>query len=366
MAIRIASYNLENLFTRPSAMVKDEPDSQRAIDDHALANAITAKPIYSESDKQTLLELDERYHFSALSPPVNSLVTLNKVRGQLYRRSRDGTVSVVATGRSDWTGWFDLRREDVSWQAVMNTGRVIAAVNPDILVCVEVENRPTLQRFNEQVLAAMLGEGYPHVMVIDGNDARGIDVGLLSRYPIAGIRSHVDDEFQGKRVFSRDCPEYVLQLPTGQQLVICPNHFKSKRGGDSEEVKARRLAQGLRAAEITRLAEKQISPFVLLAGDLNDTPDSPAVTSLLKDGWSDIQSHPAYPSDRPGTYGTGTAADKIDYLIMSSALQQMLTDVGIERRGTYHPKLWSPFDGVTTTTEASDHHCIWADFNLDG
>ena len=365
MTIRIASFNMENLFTRPSAMVNASPESQQAIDDHALANAITAKQTYSDDDKQKLLDLDGRYHFSALNPPEKALVTLNKVRGRLFRRSNDGKVSVVANGRADWTGWFDLRRDDVSWQAVINTGRVVDAVKSDILVCVEVENRPTLQRFNEQVLGVTIGESFPHVMVIDGNDTRGIDIGLLSRYPIVSIRSHVDDEFQGKRVFSRDCPEYVLLLPSGKQLVICPNHFKSKRGGDDDEAKARRLAQGKRAAEIARLGEAQISPLVLLAGDLNDTPESPAVSPLLRDGWSDIQSDPGYPTDRPGTYGTGTAENKIDYLIMSTALRKTLVNVGIERRGTYHPKLWPSFEGVTATTEASDHHCIWADFNLE-
>ena len=365
MSLKIASFNLENLFTRPSAMIDGGTDGQRAINDHALANAICAHDSYDESAKQQLLELDSRYHFSALNAPANALVKLKQVRGRLFHRSQDGTVTVAANGRSEWTGWFDLRSEDVSWEAVMNTGRVIAAVKPDILVCVEVENRPTLQRFNEQVLASTLGESFPHVMVIDGNDTRGIDVGILSRYPIVGIRSHVDDEYQGEHVFSRDCPEYVLLLPSGKQVVVCPNHFKSKRGGDDAKAKARRLAQGKRAAAIARLAEAQISPLVLVAGDLNDTPDSPAVTPLMEESWSDIQSHPDYPTDRPGTFGTGTARDKIDYLIMSPTLKKKLVGVGIERRGSYHPTLWPVFDGVTARTEASDHHCIWAEFDLE-
>lgn len=179
MTIRIASFNLQNDFTRPSAMMMDGAEGQRALDDHALANAIVAKRVYSESDKQTLLDLDRQYPFSALDPPANSLVTLNKVRGDLFPRAH-GTVSVTANGRSVWTGWFDLRCEDVSREAVLSTGRAIEAAKPDTLACEEVENRPTLQRFNDQTL----GESYPHDMVIDGNDARGIDVGLLSRYPI--------------------------------------------------------------------------------------------------------------------------------------------------------------------------------------
>lgn len=364
MPVRIASYNLENLFTRPSAMANGDDESQQAIDDHARANQIVAKQRYSDNDKATLLELDQQYHFSALNAPDTALISLNKVRGSLFHRSQDGSISVVADGRADWTGWFELRREDVSWEAVLNTGRVIEAVKPDILICVEVENRPTLQRFNDQVLSSVLGAGYPHVMVIDGNDSRGIDVGLLSRYPIVGMRSHVDDEHEGTPVFSRDCPEYLVLLPSGQQLVICPNHFKSKRGGDNPQAQARRKLQGIRAAEIARSAEREISPLAVVAGDLNDTPNSDAVSPLLSNGWTDIQSHTNYPTDRPGTYGTGTADNKIDYIIMSSALRSTLIDVGIERRGTYHPRLWPSFEGVTATTEASDHHCIWADFEL--
>ena len=38
---------------------------------------------------------------------------------------------------------------------------------------------------------------------------------------------------------------------------------------------------------------------------------------------------------------------------------------GIERRGSYHPNTWQPFDTVTSKRdEASDHHLVWADFSL--
>jgi endonuclease/exonuclease/phosphatase family metal-dependent hydrolase len=358
MTIRIASFNMENLFTRPSAMVDGMQHSQEAIDDHAVGNSIIEKQAYSQIDKDKLLALDEKYHFSALNPPVNALVLLNKVRGKLYSRSNAGVVSVVASGRDSWTGWFELRRQDVSWDAVQNTGRVIDAVMPDILVCVEVEDRPTLLRFNEQVLEAVFKRGFPHVMVIDGNDMRGIDVGIMSRFPIKGIRSHVDDLYNGRRVFSRDCPEYQVELEGGKK------HFKSKRGGDDPDAQALRLAQGTRAAEIARDAEKNVTELVLVAGDLNDTPDSPALRPLLAEDWTDLQSHADWPKDRPGTYGTGTAANKIDFLIMSKALHATLKTVGVERRGTYHPNLWPHFAQVTANTEASDHHCIWADFDL--
>jgi endonuclease/exonuclease/phosphatase family metal-dependent hydrolase len=363
LIVRIATYNLENLFRRPAAMAIDGDIGQQAIDDHALASRITAKPVYGDADREALLALDATYHFSAPITPKNALLTLNTVRGQLFGR-RNGSVVVIPEGRAEWTGWFELPRRDVGWQAVLNTGKVIEAVRPDVLLCVEVEDRLALHRFNEQVLGALYDLRYPHAMLIDGNDVRGIDVGILSRYPIVGIRSHIDDVDGDKRIFSRDCPVYVLRLPSGSQLVVCPNHFKSKRGGNDGAAQAQRLRQGSRAAQISREAEADISPLVLVGGDLNDTPDSPAVQPLLAGGWQDVQSHPDYPTDRPGTFGTGLAGNKIDYLIMSPALKTRLVRTGIERRGSYHPNLWEAFHGVEKHTEASDHHCVWADFDL--
>lgn len=365
MKLRVATFNMENLFTRPSAMADGAGvEGQAAINDHATLNSIVAKDLYSEHDKAILLDLAKRYGFAALNPPSNALVLLNKVRGQLYSTSGGATI-VKAMGRGDWTGWFELRMNDIKWTAIYNTGRVVSEISPDILVCVEVESRQTLMRFNEQVLKAEFHNEYPHVMVIDGNDMRGIDVGILSRYPINGIRSHVDDKNPtGELTFSRDCPEYVIQLSDEKSIIVIPNHFKSKRGGDSAAVQARRLAQASAASGIAKMAQK-ISPHVLLAGDLNDTPDSATIAPLLTDGFADVMDHPSYPKDRPGTYDTGTATNKIDYLIMSPVLQRALQQTGIERRGSYHPKTWQPFDTVKSKAdEASDHHLVWADFEI--
>jgi endonuclease/exonuclease/phosphatase family metal-dependent hydrolase len=366
MSLRIATFNVENLFTRPRAMKEGMGQAgQDAIDDTAELNRIVAKPVYDAADKARLIELDQTYDFSALSPPADALVELNKIRGQLYSRSRAGVVTVVAGGRAEWTGWFFLRQDDVTWEATFNTGRVLAEIDAHIQICVEVENRPTLLRFNEQVLKAKFNKAFPHVMVIDGNDDRGIDVGIMTRYPIRSIKSHVDDlNDNGERTFSRDCPEYVIDLPSGRKVLILPNHFKSKRGGNSAAVQARRKAQADRAHAIAQSATAQ-TQLVLIGGDLNDTPDTPLFASLWQDGFVDVRDHPSYPTDRPGTFDTGTAANKIDYLIMSPKLRAKLTNTGIERRGSYHPNTWVPFDTVKKKAdEASDHHLVWADFSL--
>lgn len=365
MMLRIATFNLENLFTRPAAMAENAGAAgQKALEDHAELNRLIAKPIYDAADKARLVELEQPYGFADTNPPSNALVRIDRVRGRLYAKS-GSTITVAAGGRTDWTGWFDLRRSDIRWKATYNTARVIAEVKPDILIAVEVEDRPTLQRFNEQVLGAQFRQAFAHVMLVDGNDDRGIDVGLASRFAIDALRSHVDDRNpNGERTFSRDCPEYVIELPTGRRLVVMPNHFKSKYGGNTASARRRRLAQSSRAIEIAEAA-RAISDLVLLGGDLNDTPDSAELAPLWRSGFQDVQSHPSYPKPRTGTFGTGTKSSKIDYLVMSPALLAALRTTGVERRGSYHPSLWKPFDSVTKPAEqASDHHLVWADFEV--
>lgn len=364
--IRIATFNLENLFTRPVAMNQStDAEGRKAIEDHAEANRIVERLVYTDEDKARLLELTKKYGWHELNPPKTALIQLQKVRGQLFRRPKGKPVEVVAKGRSDWTGWFELRREDVSWLATYNTGRVIAEVNPDILVTVEVENRPTLDRFNDQVLGAEFKCAYPHFMVIDGNDLRGIDLGVMSRFPIMSMCSHVDDRTpSGDRLFSRDCPEYDIGLQGMNRLVVMPNHLKSKRNGNDDESQKRRTAQANRVHEIA-LAALAGSPLILVCGDMNDTPESMPLAALFKDGFEDVMSHPNYPKDRPGTYGTGLSNNKIDYLLMSPSLRERLQDTNIERRGSFHPNTWKPFDTVKKQAdEASDHHLVWADFDL--
>src|SRR6516225_544680 len=175
--LRIATFNMENLFSRPTAMSGDtDAVGRNALEDFGELNSIIAKNTYSDADKARLIELSGKYGFHKLNQS-NKFIQLNKVRGQLFRMPQGGSINnlqVVAKGRDDWTGWFVLLRKDVTWAATRNTARVAADVNADILLTVEVEDRLTLQRFNEQVLDAEFGTSYLHNILVDGNDERGI------------------------------------------------------------------------------------------------------------------------------------------------------------------------------------------------
>src|SRR5262249_1862901 len=206
--MRLGSFNLENIFDRARALNQDTIAAGKVVlDEFAKVNKLFSKPVYTPADKKAILNgLDTLGVLK--KDDAGKFVLLRQNRGKLLKRPPKGPVQVVAEGRGDWIGWLELKTERVNEIAIQNTGQVVRDVAADVLATIEVDNRTALLRFNEQTLPAVEGTAYPHVMLIDGNDDRGIDVGLLSRFPIGTIRSHVDDRDGKERIFSRDCPEY--------------------------------------------------------------------------------------------------------------------------------------------------------------
>lgn len=368
MKLRIATFNVENLFRRPKVMnFPSWSEGQPYLNDYAKLTNLLNHETYSAQNKRDILKLLTKHKLTG-ARASHPYFELRALRGRLLERPKGKPPVVVANGRSDWLGWLDLKSEAIADPAIVNTARVIAEVNPDILVLVEVENRPTLERFHDQVLAPQLAavhaQPYAYNMVIDGNDARGIDVGILSRYPIMRMRSHITDRADGRTVFSRDCPEYFLDLGQNRELVILPNHFASKgsdRTGDRRSVQAKQVRK---IYEALRASQKQ----VIVAGDLNDHPQGGSLDALLKQtDLRDAMSLSQY-SGLPGTFQRATAAEKIDYLLLSPALAGRVTRVDVERRGYYAPTKWPSFENITRETkdrnQASDHHCLWAELDL--
>lgn len=368
--IRVATFNVENLFCRPLAMDLDDwSEGQPAIDAAAQLNSLFNQPIYSDADKKTMLATLEQWGLLS-SRPNNRFLEFRKIRGDLFRLPSDEPPEIVANGRASWVGWVELKEAPVNDEAIKNTARVISEVDADIICLVEVDSRIALQRFYDAFIVPLQTKSgqkpYPYNMAIDGNDQRGIDVAILSRYPITSMRSHIDAEIDGKKVFSRDCPEYYVQLPSGEELVLLPNHFASK---GSDVYGERRRVQSKAVAEIYE-AVRKTHEQVIIAGDLNDHPAGESLDDLLKHPeLVDVMAMPQYKqTDLPGTYKTGTAAQKLDYLLLSPHLQKRVKAVEVFRKGSYAPQKWASFENINKDTryryQASDHQCVWADLDI--
>jgi endonuclease/exonuclease/phosphatase family metal-dependent hydrolase len=165
--------------------------------------------------------------------------------------------------------------------------RVTDAMNADVLAVQEVEHIEILKQFNRD----HLGNLYPHVILIEGNDQRLIDVGILSKLPIGAITSHqtaTHPDDPGRRVFSRDLLQVEILDTSGDKLFNLYNtHLKSNfipAGQDpvagAQRANDRRRRQAETISRIMSRRERPNSRFVLL-GDMNDPFDSPFLAPML-------------------------------------------------------------------------------------
>jgi endonuclease/exonuclease/phosphatase family metal-dependent hydrolase len=223
------------------------------------------------------------------------------------------------------------------------------------------------------LLPAVGGTAYTETMLIDGNDTRGIDVGLMTKtgYQIGWMRSHVDDRApSGGRVFSRDCPETCIWTPSGESVWILSNHFKSRGYGVKDASDARRWLQAEHVRTIYERLKLEGAKYIAVTGDLNDSPDSDTLSPLLRDtDLKDASTHEKFVDDgRPGTYKDGHARDKLDYVLLSPALYARMSQGGIWRKGVWGGKngaLWEIYPEMTSAAHAaSDHAAIWCDVEI--
>jgi endonuclease/exonuclease/phosphatase family metal-dependent hydrolase len=369
--MRLASFNLENLFERAKALNQDTwAEGKVILDRFARVNTILNEETYTAADRTAILTGLEQLGVLK-DDDGGKFVRLRQNRGRLVKRPAGKPVEVVATGRADWIGWLELKTEPVSEIATQMTAQVIRDVAADIFAVIEVDNRTAVLRFNDQGLPLVGATGYSHVMVIDGNDDRGIDVGLLTRLPIGTIRSHVDDMKDGGRIFSRDCPEYEIAVSPTATLLLLVNHLKSKGYGPPAQSNARRRLQAERVRQIYDARRAAGMTLIAVVGDFNDIPTSDALAPLLGQGSDlrDVSAHPTFQSDgRPGTFANGTKSEKIDYILMSPELFSRVQAGGVFRKGVWggtHGTLWEIYPEMKKPEHAaSDHAAIWVDVGL--
>ena len=371
--MRLSSFNVESLFERPQVMNLDSwSDGKVILEDYARLNDLIQSPTYTDKIKTDLLEIMKRYK-GLPTTGQSTYIRLNESREKLLKQKTGKPVEIGAGGRGDWIGWFELVKAPIREAAIENTARVIDLLKTDIISVIEAEDRISLKKFNDDVFRKIKGFPFDHIMLIDGNDERGIDVGLMTRqgFPIVRMLSHVDDRDEKGIIFSRDCAEYEINTPNRSTLLLLVNHFKSKGYGKSDESAAKRLRQAKRVRAIYDGYVKKGYDYIAVLGDLNETPDQYPLDPLIRQGSDllDIMAHRKFKGDgRPGTHGNGTKAGKFDYILMSPKLSAKVTAGGIERRGVWggtNGQLFPHLESIKKKVDAaSDHAALWVDVNI--
>lgn len=368
--MRIASYNVENLFTRAKALNLDGWDAGKPIlEKYTALNELFEEAVYTPEIKARILELITDFGLEKVGE--SKYVFLRTNRGELIKHAKFGQPTISANGRADWVGWLELKTEIINEIATRNTAQVIRDIDPDVMGVIECESRNALLQFSSQLLPAVGATPFDGAMLIHGNDERGIDVGLMTKrgYQINWMKSHVDDKEDDSRqhIFSRDCPEYGIFTPTGNVVWVLVNHFKSKGYGAQDASERKRLGQARRVAQITERLKTENASLIAVMGDFNDTPDSAALAPLMQNcGFRDVSEHSAFQTDGyPGTYQQSGPKEKIDFILLSPALYDRVQQGGVWRRGVWgtskHPK-WDVYPEMTAPEHAaSDHAALWVD-----
>ena len=280
-----------------------------------------------------------------------------------------------------------LPKPDRHRDALLNR---IDRMNADIVAVQEVENITALLTFN-----AGMDAPYRYLALIEGNDPRFIDVGVLSRLPIGSAISHrwVPDPANPQNfLFSRDrlAVKILNHARTEQLFTIWVGHLKSKfvdpRITDPDEIATaqqdndgKRTRQAQAMHDIIDAHHGDNDPFIV-CGDFNDHPGSAPLQPLLQsnlpiqdvfhDGVQVDFERPegegpriSNPEDQPqnenwthrhARSNEPDAYERFDQILLSQSLQPMQADALIQRR-TH----WSK------NHAGSDHDPVYVDLDLN-
>lgn len=237
---------------------------------------------------------------------------------------------------------------------------------PTLIGVQEVENAAILQTLAD-LLAPLCGFTYA-IAHLESADVRGIDVALLSDPRRVAVQHTVLQ--QTCTAVDTGIIDPTITCPTGQQplfsrpplqvtlkvdgriYTVFVNHFKSKRGGESETAPAR-LAQAQHLRTLTNdLLAVDPHAAILVLGDFNDYERSPTLLAMTDNGQL-TNLLAAVPLAQRYSFIFGGAAQLLDGILVSPALVGQVDQVTIQHVNADFPQVLAadPY----TIYRATDH-----------
>ncbi len=251
----------------------------------------------------------------------------------------------------------------------------IRRADADVVALQECTSKETLTEFMK---TRGLSENYKYVAHVPGNDGRGVNVAVISKYPFTEVVSHKDVTFpladgSGDTKFSRDFLRVDIDVDgkPGADVSLYTTHSKSRRPSAPGHVSSdtKRLSEGRAMRDIAETEMKQFpGRLFVLTGDFNDNTDDASVQAVLNPGggreeW--VDSLAGRPDSERNTWpanpkrNNGFAPEQFDHMIFPKSMSNRLVNSQVHR---YTQSDSSDTRWVSST--ASDHLMITSEFNL--
>jgi hypothetical protein len=256
-------------------------------------------------------------------------------------------------------------------------GTDVSSSGPALIGVAEIENDTVLA---DLVRHPLLSHRHYQIIHYDSKDARGIDVGLLYDpkifIPEKAEKLFVQLPGNSKEAFYTRDILYTKGWLAGEPIHVYVNHWPSRRGGEERSSPARSAAAAVCKKHLDSVLQKEPNAKIVVMGDLNDDPDSPSITDVLKAKATIAATKPGElfnPWSALYEKGIGTLANRdswglFDQIIISHAWlnpnqqglfyhQQQIFNRGYlkENTGRYKGYPMRTWDGNTYRGGYSDH-----------
>ena len=224
----------------------------------------------------------------------------------------------TAEGKRHWTaGKYWRKTENIAKAIIGSCGRDTL---PDLITLCEVENDSVMDKLTRRTALGRLG--YRYIMT-DSRDKRGIDVALL--YNTFSFKPNFHHSIRPED----NHPEHPLRdilyvsgcLASGDTLHVVVVHAPSKFGGAKKSLKRRMVVMKKTMAVIDSIRNKDNDANIIIAGDFNDTADSPPMTFLENHGLVNVSKQAIGENGARGSYKYKGRWESIDHILVSESLR---------------------------------------------
>ena len=147
--MKIATFNIQNLFHRDKGLSEKTYGKCMSnwiteLDDLMSGKTYAGSRIDRIQELAFLLGFEKTFQIP--------YAVMRRRAGFLFLKGMNYSKEMKADELTDWNGWVSIQTLPLDPIAIQNKARVIAEINPDILLLQEIEDRASLEEFNAQLL----------------------------------------------------------------------------------------------------------------------------------------------------------------------------------------------------------------------